>query len=417
MSPQLTPVQITRTYKVKLHLSRSAHQRLEGELRSQGRLYNAALEHRRWAYKMGGHSITYAQQSRELTQVRADDPEMAAVHRTIQVATLRRIDRAFQGFFRRVRNGERPGFPRFKPASRFRTLVCDNNIQARSMVKIREGGKGVVRIKGLAAMHFKSDRVLPPISNLMELRITRTPRRVEAHLVFTTQTEVPLPPAEPTRAIGLDMGVHSQVTYSDGRQILGYGRRRYRIKRLQRRVSRAQRGSNRRRKKVAALAKEHDRETARRKGWTHELSADIVKNHDFIAAEHLSIGRMLEERTQELPREVEKRVNEGIADQAWGDLLAKIAYKAESAGVRFVQVDPRNTTVACSGCGTMAPKAISERLHRCPHCRLVLVKGHNSAINVLRLGLAQAAGGSHPGTQGGRLSTAPVGAGLRRKPP
>ena len=408
----VTVIPITRTYRVKLYPSKAAHQRLDEELRAQARLYNAALENRRWAYKMGGHTITLGQQSRELTQIRADDPEYGAVHRTIQVGTLRRLDKAFQAFFRRVRNGDRPGFPRFKPAFRFRTLVCDNNVQVRSMVKIGEGGKGVVRVKGMLPMRFKTNRPLPPIGNLVELRVTRTPRRVEAHLVFTTQAEVPTALAEPVRPVGLDLGVHSQVTFSDGRAVPGYQRRRQSIKRLQRRVSRAKKGSNSRGKKVSALAKEHDRESARRKGWTHELSAAIVKDHDFVAAEALSIQRMVQERNEALPREVEKRVNQGIADQAWGDLLEKIAYKAESAGVGFAQVDPKNTTIACSGCGAMVPKAIGERTHRCPHCRLVMAKGWNSAINVLRLGLAQAAGGKVAGVQGGRLPTEPGGAGL-----
>ena len=398
-------MQVTRTYTAKVYPAKRGHQALDEALAAQCRLYNAALEHRRWAYKMGQVSITYAQQSRELTQIRADDPEMEGLHRTIQVGTLRRVDRAFQAFFRRVQQGQAPGFPRFKSSRRWRTLVCDNNVQARSMVKLGDNGRGWIRIKGLPRFEFRSNRELPPIANLAELRIIRKPRRVEAQFVFHIDVDAPEPPAGPNAPIGLDLGVHNQVTMSDGTFEPGYRRDRRRAKRLQRRVSRAVKGSNNRRKKVASLAREHDRLAARRRGWTHELSASIVgkRGYDFIAAENLSIQQMMSERSEELPREVEARVNQGIGDQAWADLLSKIQYKAESAGIGFVQVDPKNTTAACSGCGVLVPKSIGALVHDCPQCGLRLDRRANSARNVLRLGLAQAAGGKLPGAEAARL--------------
>ena len=405
-----------------MRLSKFAHQRLDEVLADQCRLYNAALEHRRWAYKMGGVSISYAQQSRELTQVRADDPEMAAVHRTIQVATLRRLDRAFQAFFRRVKAGEAPGFPRFRSWRRYRTMVCDNNVQARGMVKINKDGKrGKIRVKGLPVMDFRASQGLPEVQHLAEFRITRTARRVEAQLVFNLEVEPPVPPETPDRATGLNMGVHLQVATADGTLIPGRREDARRRTRLQRKLSRTKRGSNNRRKRAESLAKEHQRQADRRKGHAHEVSARLVKDYDFIAVENLSIQHMTRSAkgTVEAPGEnvaLHASWNRSILDQAWGDLMAKIQYKAESAGIEFVKVDPRNTTQDCSGCGAFVFKEPHVRFHDCPTCGLRLIKDVNSAINVLRRGLAQAAGGKLPGAEAARLPTEPSGAGLRRNP-
>ena len=412
----------TRTYRVKLYLSKAAHVALDDQLRAQARLYNAALEERRWAYKMAGESVTFVLQSRELTQVRVDDPEYAAVHRTIQVATLRRLDRAFQNFFRRVKKGEKPGYPRFKSSRRWRSLVCDNNIQARSMVKLGDNGKGKVRIKGLPPMEFRCKRELPPIDNLMELRVIKSARRVEAQLVFTTEAEDPEPVRHPERPVGVDVGVNAVVALSDGSTVPGRNEDRRRTRRLQRRLSRAKKGGHNRRKRVTALAKHRQRQGEARKGWAHEISAGLVKRYDFIAVEDLAIKNMVRSAsgTVEDPGtnvKAKAGLNRRIQEQAWGDLIAKVAYKAGSAGVRLVAVDPRNTSQACSGCGALVPKALSVRVHHCPDCGLTLDRDVNAARNILRRGLeAHAAGGNHTGVQVGCLSTAPVGAGLHRNP-
>ena len=413
---------IVRTYRVRLYPSRAGHKALDQQFRAQCTLYNAALQHRRDAYRMAGKSITRAQQSKELTLVRADDPEYAAVNRTIQIATLRRLDRAFQAFFKRVKNGETPGFPRFKPFRRWKTLVCDNNVQARSMVKIGEDGKGALRIKGLPVMPFKANRNLPPIGNLAELRVCRTARRLEAHLVFASDVDLPAAPNPPERPVGLNMGVHFQVGVSDGTLIPGRREDLRRTKRLQRRVSRAKKGSNGRRRKVRALSKERQRQADQRKGAAHELSARLVKDYDFIAVEDLSIKQMTRSGrgTVDNPGELvglRAEWNRGVLDQAWGDLTAKLTYKAESAGTGFVLVDPAFTTQDCSRCSARVPKAIGARTHYCPSCGLNIVKDLNSARNVLRLGLvAQVGGGNLAAVQAVRLLTESIGTGLHMIP-
>ena len=271
-------------------------------------------------------------------------------------------------------------------------------------------------------MEFRCKRELPPIDNLVELRVIKSARRVEAQLVFTTEAEDPEPVRHPERPVGVDVGINAVVALSDGSMVPGRNEDWRRTRRLQRRVSRAKKGGHNRRKRVTALAKHRQRQGEARKGWAHEISAGLVKRYDFIAVEDLGIKNMVRSAsgTVEDPGSNVKAkagLNRSIQEQAWGDLIAKIAYKAASAGVRLVAVDPRNTCQACSGCGALVPKALSVRVHHCPDCGLTLDRDVNAARNILRRGLeAHAAGGNHTGVQVGCLSTAPVGAGLHRNP-
>ena len=419
----------TRTYRVKLYPSRQAHHLLDDTMADQARLYNAALEHRREAWRKGRNSVSFVDQSRELTGVRQDDPRFAALNRTIQVGTLRRLDKAYKAFFRRVKAGEKPGYPRFKSARRWHTLICDNNVQARSMVKVGDSGNGTLRIKGLPPLPFKGNRELPPLEQLVELRVVRTARRVVAHLVYTQQVEDTTPPASPQSPVGVDLGVHSLLALSDGTTIGGLRDDRRRERRLRRRVSRARLGSRSRRKKVKALSRETQKRSERRAGRLHEVSRALVNTHDFIAMEDLAVANMTRSAkgTTEAPgRNVRAKsgLNRSILAQGWGVLTAQIRYKAESAGVGFVVVPPHHTSQECSGCGAIVQKALSVRVHRCTICGLTLDRDVNAALNVLRRGLlAYGDGGNQAVAPAARSSSTettaqPMAArsGRRRKP-
>ena len=414
---------------MKLYPSRKAHHRLDDALTDQARLYNAALEHRREAWRKGRNGVSFVDQSKELTGIRQDDPRFAALHRTIQVGTLRRLDKAYKAFFRRVKAGEKPGFPRFKAARRWHTLICDNNVQARTMVKVGESGKGVLRIKGLPPLPFKGNRELPALEHLVELRVVRTARRVVAHLVYTQEVADTPPPASPSAPVGVDLGVHSLLALSDGSTIAGLKDDRRRERRLRRRVSRARLGSRSRRKRVVALSRETQRRSDRKAGRLHEVSRGLVNSHDFIAMEDLAVANMTRSArgTAEEPgRNVQAKagLNRSILAQGWGMLTAQIRYKAESAGVGFVVVPPHHTSQECSGCGAIVQKALSVRVHRCTICGLTLDRDVNAALNVLRRGLlAYGDGGNQAVAPAARSSSTettaqPMAArsGRRRKP-
>ena len=165
---------------------------------------------------MARRSITCAGQNRELTLVLQDDHDWAAEHRRLAVGTLKRVDDAFQAFFRRVKAGETPGFPRFKPRSHFRTIELYSGVDRFVQAKAT-GTKATIRIKGLPAMRLRLHRPLPE-GQPMVIPITRTPRRVVASLVYAHVDPQPAE-AAPERPVGIDAGVAKRITLSDGRHV------------------------------------------------------------------------------------------------------------------------------------------------------------------------------------------------------
>src|SRR5262249_1994272 len=145
------------------------------------------------------------------------------------------------------------------------------------------------------------------------------------------------------------------------------------LRRRQRALARCKRGSARRRKVRADVARIHAKIANARRTWLHQQSARIVRSYDLIAVEDLNVAGM--GRNHFLSR--------SLSDAAWSTFTGMLAYKAENAGKTFVRVDPKMTSQACSGCGVIVKKGLSDRVHSCPECGLVLDRDHNAALNIL----------------------------------
>ena len=133
-------------------------------------LYNAALQHRRDAWQQTQESVSYYDQFREVTGLRQDDPYWEALSVQVARGVIMRAQRAYDGFFRRVRRGETPGYPRFKPRSRYKTVEVTE--VSPSMLKVRGSGL-LMKIKGLPTIHIYPSRELPPLEQARSLQITR----------------------------------------------------------------------------------------------------------------------------------------------------------------------------------------------------------------------------------------------------
>ena len=344
-----------RTYKCRVKLSRPGHEALSRIFGMCATLYNACLEERIDCYKKTRKSRSYYDQCKELTEVRADDPEYADISVQVFRGVVGRIDKAYKSFFRRVERKEKAGSPRFKSSRRWRTIEI--NDQCWQMLK-REGNKIVLKIKGLPRIELKTSRELPPNSRLKAIRITRKALRTEVALSY----ELPTPETKPvTNPVGIDMKE---------------------IKRLQRSVSRKERRSNNWRKAVSLLAREWQRVSDGERDYLHRLTSEIVKIYDFIAVEKLITKNML--RSGKLAR--------SISEQTWDKLITLLNEKAERAGIRMVEVDPKGTSQECSSCGATVKKSLSVRTHKCS-CGYEADRDVNAALNILHRGLASITGG------------------------
>jgi len=364
-----------KTYKCRTRISKAGHERLGEIFRLSAELYNAGLESRIDCYKKIGKSRSLYDQYKELVQVRAELPEFEAVSSIVFRGVLSRLDKAYKSFFRRVKIKEKAGFPRFKSRKRWRTIEI--NDQCWRMLK-REGNKIVLKVKGLPRIEVKPSRELPLNALLKAIRITREPLRTEVALSY----ELPTPEAKPvSNPVGIDMGISKRLTMSDGKTVEKREIDRKRLIRLQRSVSRKEKGSNNRRKAVLLLAKEWQRLTDKERNYLHRLTSEIVKMHDFIAVEKLETKKMLGNR----------QLAKSIQEQTWGRFAALLNEKAESAGVKMVRVDPKGTSQECSSCGAAVKKNLSVRMHKCD-CGFEMDRDVNAAINILHRGISVAGG-------------------------
>ena len=387
---------LIRTYRTRAYLSRAGHVRLDDVLTQQCLLYNAALEERTTAWKQHRERISFAAQNRSLTEVRSDFPDIeGAVNRRVQVGTLRRLDRAFSAFHRRVQAGEAPGHPRFKSASRWKTLDVYSGV-SKYMRFDEATGKGIVRIKGLPKLRFKDKRV-PAGMQPLEIRVSRRPNGVYLYFVFD-HLEAKSPVEDVKNPVGINAGRGGvRWGFSDGTTV---ERRRVDNKvrrRLQRKAARQKQGAKSREKTFAQLRKHNHRERIRNRNELHRITSQFVKKYDFFAIEDLSIISLTRSArgTLENPGQgvtIKSAANRTMLEQTWGEFAQILTYKAEGAGVSVARVDPAYTSLTCSRCGVAQFDASRQERNRirfrCPDCGNNLNRSINAAKNILARGLA-----------------------------
>jgi putative transposase len=371
-----------RAVELKLYLTVAQRAALESWLRSCCRLYNRCLEQRIKAYRRRGESVTYNQQTALLTTLRGRIPALAEVPVEFARDALRRVDRGFQAFFRRTAAGQKPGFPRFRPHQRYTSLES-----LRRGSYLRPGNR--LRVPNLGLVKCRAGD--QPLAG--EQKILRVLRRASgwyAQLVIDDGQAAP-GTVPVTSAVGIDVGLDSFATLDTGEKVPNprcLRKAERKLRRAQRRLSHCQRRSRNRQKAVRRIARVHEQVAAQRKDFAHQLSRRLVNRFDLIAFEALNVKGLAMGRNAK-----------SVHDAAWGLFLFFMTYKAENAGRHAVAVEARGTSQECPACGRVAPKPLSERVHRCP-CGLILDRDHAAAqvirARALRVVGATACGGTGP---------------------
>lgn len=319
--------------------------------------------------------VGYLQQQRELTEVRNEGLLPVGMNAQCQQHVLRRLDRAFQAFFYRCKNGEKPGYPRFRSYSRYGSLTWScgpggNGCQIRRDGKLTLQGVGVIRVRW--------HRCFPEGSQLKQTTIKRKAGRWYVYFSLDNVPVRPLPVID--QSIGIDLGITTFARLSNGESIKGPRAERAaaaRVRRAQRKVSRRKQGSRRRQKAITLLARHKAREKDRRRDHAHREARKLVSRFDVIAAEDLNYHGLARGM---LARDVH--------DQGWSQFVQLLTEKAEEAARKVVLVDPRNTSQICSECLAYVPKALGVRTHICA-CGYKTDRDTNAARNILKLGLGQ----------------------------
>lgn len=355
------------SYKYRLYPTSAQADFLNAQLREACDLYNCALEERIGAWKTCRKSVNYYDQANQLKAMRAEGLIGLANYGCCQ-DVLRRLNKTFAAFFRRIKRGEKAGFPRFKPARRYDTLTFPT---------YRDGCKltdRLLRIQGAGGIKVKLHR--PVEGKIKIVSVKREAGRWFA--VFSVERDAsPLPPSAQT--VGIDVGLSNFATLSDGTAIENprfYREAQRALRVAERRVARRRKGSKRRRKAVVLLARAHARIQAQRGDFHHKISRQIVNRYGLIAVEDLNVKGMSQ-----------GNLAKSVHDAGWTSFFNKVAYKAESAGRELLRVNPRGTSQTCI-CGQRVAKTLSQRRHSCSSCGLEGDRDHVSAQLILRLGLS-----------------------------
>jgi len=403
---------LIKTFKYRLYPTKEQQRLLERQLEECRWLWNTLLAERKTAWEERRETVDYYAQQAELPGLKTGArPALKEVHSQVAQDVARRVQKAFDAFFRRLRAGETPGYPRFRGPGRYDSLTfsqvpvgCALDVGEKRLVVSKVG-----RVKVL--LH----RPLEGVPKTATLRRTATGKWF---VTFSCEWEaIPLPPTG--QAVGIDVGLTTFATLTEGDPIenprffraeeraLAKAQRTHQVAvdahkavraalTIQMRAQRpdleerqvwqvvSQDGSERaawreRRRRRTVVARTHERIRWRRANFAHQQSRRLINRFDFLAVEDLSVRNLMANHA----------LAKSIHDAAWTQFANLIACKAAWAGRQYAAVNPAYTSQDCSSCGHRNPDlTLADRIYTCtnPRCLLILDRDRNAALNILARG-------------------------------
>ncbi|MCJ7443018.1 MAG: transposase [Methanotrichaceae archaeon] len=351
-------------YKFRIYPTKQQAETLDDTLDFCRQLWNLALADRKTIYELEGKTRSYEDQAALLTQEKTKYPELKQVFSQVLQEVLRRLQTAFDNFFRRVRqHARKKGYPRFK--SRYLSFTYPQlgfKLDGSKLILAKIGSIRIFRHRG--------------IEGQIKTCTLKKSSSCKWFALFSVEKEDPHK-VEPLKSLGVDLGLTHQVVTSEGQYFKypnHYIKAQKALRKAQKALSRKAKGSNNRQKAKIKVAKVHERIKNLRDESLHQVSRKLVDQAELIVFENLNINEM-----------VQGNLAKHILDHSWNKLIQFTQSKAERAGKTVVLVDPRNTTKKCSACGKLTPKTLKDRVHSC-RCGLTICRDLNAALNILTLG-------------------------------
>ncbi len=362
-----------RQFKYRLYPTAAQESAMVKTLEECRWLYNQLLEQRKKTYEEQNKTLRLYDQTATIVPLKEIRPSLKSVNAQVLQNVAVRLDLAMKAFFRRVKAGEKPGYPRFKGYGRYDSFTFP---QAPSGCKVLGEFLQLAKIGQVRIQLHRPVKGKPKTCTIL-----RTAEKWYAvfSCEFTEEESKELLLPECSEEVGIDVGLKEFAFLSTGEAIANpkfYRRDEKDLKRVQRRVSREQKGSAKRKKAVKALQRVHSRIANRRKDFAHQQSRKIINRFGLIAVEDIHVNRMVHNHC----------LAKSIMDAAWSMFFSCLAYKAEEAGRKFVQVNPAYTSQDCHQCGHRQKMPLSERIYVCSCCGLSFHRDHNASLNILRLG-------------------------------
>ncbi len=357
-----------RTFKYRLYPTKRQVEKLEYILSICRTLYNSALIDRKNHYEKTGEGFTYNNHASILVRDKKTFSILNDVHSQVLQDVLRRVDKTFKAFFKRVKEKKgKSGYPRLKGENRYNSFTYPQS--GFEIVNNR------LNLSKIGHIKIKLHRELRGIVKTCAIK-----REINRWYVCFS-VELPESGKKPIEyTTGIDAGFRKVVTLSNGEAVENpsfYRKTLDKLRAAQQSLSRKKNGSSNRKKQRVAVAKLHGKIAAKRRDFLHKLSRKLVSTYDLVAIEKLNLNNMIQSN---------KYISKPLYDTGWGYLKDMLSYKAEDAGKRVIEVNPNGTSEICSVCGEPVQKSMFTKIHKCPSCGLVMGRDHNAAVNILRAG-------------------------------
>jgi len=372
-----------KNYKFRLYPTKKQERELLVTLEECRFVYNKILETRIKAYETENKTLNKYATNNLIKEWKSERESLGNVHSQVVQNVSERVDLAFKAFFRRCKvKGEKAGFPRFKQFGRYDSFTFPQSGFSITQNETR------LKISKIGHIKIRLHRTLP--EQVKRLTIQRT-RSGKWYAVFSCVI-ADIKRTNTNPAVGIDLGLKEFAVLSNGKKMK---RERFfkdgekKLAKAQCKFSKLEKKTPKRNKQRIIVGKVHEKIQNQRSDFTHKLSRQLANQYGIICLEKLNIKGMQEQETISVNgKEIKAtKTHKSIQDVAWNQFVQQLSYKVEETGGKIVYVNPKNTTKMCSSCGKLTSKELSDRIHECSLCGLVMDRDLNASKNILRIGM------------------------------